>query len=143
MSLRPWPLVAVLFLADVMAQNEPTAEETAVLCWVNRFRRDPAGTLGRPATFELGKWSRQQAEASLQAAKHAFAGTVVETRIQQAQVVDPLARSAAAARARRPGAERGKLARALVSDIERQWVGITNADLWRVLVVLRAELLAL
>jgi hypothetical protein len=36
-----WPLVATLFAPVVTGQTEPTAEETAVLCWVNYFRRDP------------------------------------------------------------------------------------------------------
>lgn len=111
-----------------------TAEETEL---ADEVARTKAAVLAR-----LGTWSRQEAEASLQTAKRAFAGTVVEAWIRQAQILDPLARTAAAVRAHKPGAERGKQARALVSDIERQLVGVTNADLWRVLARLRSELLA-
>jgi hypothetical protein len=35
------PIVAALIAGAVPGQTEPTAEETAVLCWLNRFRADP------------------------------------------------------------------------------------------------------
>ena len=41
MQALPWPIVAALFAPVVFGQTEPTAEETAVLCWINRFRHDP------------------------------------------------------------------------------------------------------
>ena len=46
MQALPWPIVAALFAPVVFGQTEPTAEETAVLCWINRFRHDPQ-TFGR------------------------------------------------------------------------------------------------
>jgi uncharacterized protein YkwD len=37
----PWPVAAALFAPALLGQTEPTAEETEVLCWLNRFRADP------------------------------------------------------------------------------------------------------
>ncbi len=91
----------------------------------------------------LGTWSRSEADRAFQSGKRSFAGTVIEDWIRQAQTVDALAREAAAARADKSAAARAKRIRATATEIERKLVGVTSADLRRVLADLRRDLLAL
>jgi hypothetical protein len=95
--------------------------------------------LRRVVLAGLGTWTQAEADRTLQAARKAFAGTVVAAWLDSARTADRLARAAAVAGG--STATRTKRLAAVLADLDRALPTIPSPDLWRWLVDLRHRLL--